>query len=154
LGEGGREIFRAKGLSDEDRWDYAIEYLGGNPAYLESVSIAIKKLFGGKVGEFCQYEELFLTEEIESLLTHQFSRLSTVGQEVIKLLAGEAAPIGISRLIESLNMSPADVGKAIVSLGRRGLVDRTETDDGTFFSLRSLAKPLWKRIVKKFILQL
>lgn len=68
LGAGGREIFRAKGLSDEDRWDYAIDYLGGNPAYLESVSIAIKKLFGGKVGEFCKYEELFLNEDIESLL--------------------------------------------------------------------------------------
>jgi AAA domain len=146
LGEGGREIFRAKGLSDEDRWDDAIDYLGGNPAYLESVSIAIKKLFGGKVGEFCQHEELFLTEEIESLLTHQFGRLSTAEQEVIKLLAGEAAPIGISRLIESLNMFPADVAKATVSLGRRGLIDRTETDDWTFFSLRS--------IVKKFILQL
>jgi GTPase SAR1 family protein len=146
LGEGGREIFRSKGLSDEERWDYAIEYLGGNPAYLESVSLTIKKLFGGKFGEFCQYEELFLTEEIESLLTHQFSRLSTAEQEVIKLLAGEAEPIGISRSIELLNMSPADVGKAIVSLGRRGLIDQTETDDGTFFSLGS--------IVKKFILQL
>jgi NB-ARC domain len=146
LGEGGREIFRAKGLSDEDRWDYAIDYLGGNPAYLESVSIAIKKLFGGKVGEFCKYEELFLTEEIESLLTHQFSRLSTVEQEVIKLLAGEAAPIGISRLIESLNMYPADVGKAIVSLGRRGLIDQTETDDGTFFSLRSIVKNMFSSL--------
>jgi AAA domain len=146
LGEGGREIFRAKGLSDEDQWDDPIDYLGGSPAYLESVSIAIKKLFGGKVGEFCKYEELFLTEEIESLLTHQFGRLSTAEQEVIKLLAVEAAPIGISRSIESLNMSPADVGKAIVSLVRRGLVDRSEEDDGTFFSLRS--------IINKFILRL
>jgi hypothetical protein len=154
LGEGGREIFRARGLSDEDRWYYAIEYLGGNPAYLESVSIAIKKLFGGKVSEFCKHEELFLTEEIESLLTHQFSRLSTVEQEVIKLLSVEAAPIDISRSIlmlrgyanELLNISPADVGKAIVSLGRRGLIVRTETDGGAVFSLGS--------IVKKFILQL
>jgi hypothetical protein len=170
IGEGGREIFRAKGLSDEARWDDAIEYLGGNPAYLESVSIAIKKLFGGKVGEFCKYEELFLTEEIESLLNYQFGRLSIAEQEVIKLLAGEAVPIGISRSIELLNMSPADVGKAIISLGRRGLIvgglvlsevvgvasasaevafpveNQSGTDDGTVFSLRS--------IVKKFILQL
>ncbi len=146
LSEGGREIFRAKGLSDEERWDDAIDYLGGNPAYLESVSIAIKKLFSGKVGEFCKYEELFLTEEIESLLTHQFGRLSTAEQEVIKLLASEAAPIGISKSIELLNMSPADAGKAIVSLSRRGLVKQGETDDGIFFSLRS--------IVKAFILQL
>ena len=43
-------------------------------------------------------------------------------------------------------MSPADVGNAIVSLGMRGLVERTEMDDGAIFSLRS--------ILKKFILQL
>jgi hypothetical protein len=102
LGAGGREIFREKGLSDEERWDYAIEYLGGNPAYLESVSIAIKKLFGGKVGEFCKYEELFLTEDIRSLLTHQFDRLSTAELEVIKFLAGEHIPVSIARAIESL----------------------------------------------------
>jgi hypothetical protein len=138
LGDGSREIFRAKGLSDEDRWDYAIDYLGGNPAYLKSVAIAINKLFGGKVDEFCKYEELYLTEEIGSLLTHQFNRLSSAEREVIRSLANENTPVSISRIIESLNMSPADVGNAIVSLGRRGLVDRTETEDGTIFSLRSI----------------
>ena len=138
LGDGGREIFGAKGLSDEERWDYAIEYLGGNPAYLKSVAIAIKNLFGGKVDEFCKYEELFLTEEIGSLLTHQFDRLSPAEREVIRSLASETIPINISRIIESLNRSPADVGNAIVSLGRRGLVDRTETEDGTVFSLQSI----------------
>jgi NB-ARC domain len=138
LGEGGREIFRSKGLSDEERWDYTIEYLGGNPAYLKSVAIAIKKLFGGKVSEFCKYEELFLNEEIGSLLTHQFERLSSAEREVIRSLASETIPINISRIIDSLNISPADVGNAIVSLGRRGLVERTETDDGAIFSLRSI----------------
>jgi DNA-binding MarR family transcriptional regulator len=138
LGDGGREIFRAKGLSDEERWDYAIEYLGGNPAYLKSVAIAVNKLFGGKVGEFCKYAELFLTEEIGSLLTHQFDRLSIAERAVIRSLASETIPINISRIIGSLNMSPADVGNAIVSLGRRRLVERTETDNGTVFSLRSI----------------
>jgi hypothetical protein len=146
LGAGGREIFRAKGLSDEERWDDAIEYLGGNPGYLESVSIAIKKLFGGKVNEFYKYEELFLTENIKSLLTHQFGRLSTAEREVIRSLALETMPVSISRSIESLSISPSDVGNAIVSLVRRGLIERTETDEGKVFGLGS--------IVKKFILQL
>jgi NB-ARC domain len=140
LGEGGREIFRAKGLSDEDRWDYAIDHLGGNPAYLESVSIAINKLFGGKVAELCKYEELFLTEDIKSMLTHQFSRMSASEQAVIKFLASENIPVTIARSIESLNLSPADVGNAIISLVRRGLIDRTETGEGTFFGLRSIIK--------------
>jgi hypothetical protein len=139
-GAGGREIFRANGLRDEENWDDAIEYLGGNPAYLESVSIAINKLFGGKVSEFCKYEELFLTEEIASRLTHQFNRFSDSERAVIRSLAIETMPVKISTFISSLNISPADIGNAIVSLGRRGLIDRTETDDGTFFSLRSIVK--------------
>jgi AAA domain len=140
LGEGGREIFRAKGLSDEDRWDYAIEYLGGNPAYLESISIAINKLFGGKFSEFCKYERLFLTEDIRSLLTHQFDRLSAAEREVIKYLASENQAITISRSIESLAIDPSDVANAIVSLGRRGLIEQTEIDNGMLFSLRSIVK--------------
>jgi hypothetical protein len=146
LGEGGREIFRAKGLSDEDRWNYAIDYLGGNPAYLESVSIAINKLFGGKVGEFCKYEPLFLTEDVKSLLTHQLGRFSAAEREVIKLLAGETMPVDISKLIASIEIPVSDVGDAILSLYRRRLVERTEVDNSTFFSLQS--------ILKKFIAQL
>ncbi|WP_310489038.1 AAA family ATPase [Chamaesiphon sp. VAR_69_metabat_338] len=140
LGDGGREIFRARGLSDEERWDYAIEYLGGNPAYLESVSIAINKLFGGRVGEFCKYTELFLTEDIKLSLTHQFARLSPVEREVIRSIASETIPVTISKIIESLEMSPADVGNAIVSLSRRGLIERSETDDGAIFSLQSIVR--------------
>jgi hypothetical protein len=140
LGEGGREIFRARGLSDEDRWDDAIEYLGGNPAYLESVSIVINKLFGGKFSEFCKYEELFLTEDIKSVLTRQFDRLSAAEREVMRYLSGETLPVSISTAIESLNISPSDVGNAIVSLGRRGLIEQTETDNGMLFSLRSIVR--------------
>jgi hypothetical protein len=129
---------------------------------LESVSIAIKKLFGGKVSEFYKYEELFLTEDIKSLLTHQFGRLSTAEREVIRSLALETMPVSISRSIESLNISPSDVGNAIVSLVRRGLIvgglvlsevevaslveKRNETDEGMVFGVGS--------IVKKFVLQL
>ncbi len=142
VGAGGREIFRANGVRDEEQWDDAIEYLGGNSAYLESVSIVIKKLFGGKVGEFCKYEELFLTEEIASRLTHQFSRFSCSEREVMRLLATETMPVKISTFIGSLNISPADIGNAIVSLVRRGLIERTETDDGTFFSLKSIVKQI------------
>jgi NB-ARC domain len=154
LGDGGREIFSSKGLSDEDRWDDAIDYLGGNPAYLESVSIAIKKLFGGKVAEFCKYEELFLTEDIKSLLNQQFSRLSGSEQAVIKFLAIENIPVTIARSIESLSLSPGNVGNAILSLVRRGLVDRTETEDGTFFGVRSRSVSAGYSIIKQFILQL
>jgi AAA domain len=140
LGEGGREIFRAKDLSDEDRWDYVIEYLGGNPAYLESVALAINKLFAGRVNEFCKYEELFLTEEIGSLLTYQYDQLSAAEREVMRCLSSEALPLSISIVIESLDISPSDVANAIVSLGRRGLVEQTKTASGILLKLRLIVK--------------
>jgi energy-coupling factor transporter ATP-binding protein EcfA2 len=140
LGEGGREIFRAKGLSDEDRWDDAIDHLGGNPAYLESVSIAINKLFGGKVAEFCKYESLFMTEEIESSLKFQLERLSKSEREVLKILASKIEAVSISIAIESLNISPSDVCNAIISLSRRGLINQTETDNGNILSLQPILK--------------
>ncbi len=104
--------------------------------------------------EFCKYQELFLTEDIKSLLNQQFSRLSTSEQEVIKFLAGEDIPLTIARSIESLSLSPADVGNEIVSLVRRGLVDRTETKDGAFFGVRSRSVSEGYSIVKQFISQL
>jgi hypothetical protein len=140
LGAGGREIFRAKGLSDEDRWDEIIDYLGGNPAYLESVSLAINQLFGGKVSEFCKYDRLLLTEDIESLLNHQFSRLSLSELEVIRQLASEIVPVNISKIIESLTISPSDVCKAIVSLVRRGLIKQSTMDNGAFFRIELVFK--------------
>jgi AAA ATPase domain len=142
VGAGGREIFRANGLRDEEQWDDVIEYLGGNPAYLESVSIAINQLVGGSVGEFCKYEELFLSEDVKSRLTHQFNRFSDSERAVIRSLAIETMPVTISTFISLLNISPADIGNAIVSLGRRGLIERTETDEGTFFSLKSIVKQI------------
>jgi NB-ARC domain len=145
LGAYGREIFRAKGLSDEERWDEIIDYLGGNPAYLESVSLVIKQLFAGKVSEFCKYDRLLLTEDIESLLNHQFSRLSLSEMEVIRKLAGEIVPVNISTIIESLSISPSDVCKAIVSLVRRGLIKQDTIDNGTFFSIQLVIKHLIDR---------
>ena len=124
----------------------SIDYLGGNPADLESVSIAINQLFSGKVAEFCKYEQLFLTEDIKSLLTDQFSKMSASEQAVIKFLVSENIPVNIARLIESLSLSPGNVGNSIVSLVRRGLIDRTETEDGALFGLIS--------IVKQFVSQL
>jgi hypothetical protein len=114
--------------------------LGGNPAYLESVSIVINKLFGGKVAEFCKYEELFLTEDIKLLLNHQFSRLSVSEKEVIKYLANEVMPVNTSKIIELLDLFPANICNAILSLVRRGLINQTIIHENTSFSLQLIVK--------------
>ena len=70
--------------------------------------------------------------------------------------------VTIARSIESLSLSPADVGNAIVSLFQRGLIvggaspaeNRTETKDGAFFGIRSRSVSEGYSIVKQFISQL
>jgi hypothetical protein len=140
LGEAGKKIFRDNGLTDEDRWDDAIEYSGGNPSYLTAVSIAVNQLFGGRVGEFCKCPELFLTEEIRSSLKWQFDRLSESEKEVMKAVAIEQIPVNMYQLIESIKISPSDISNAILSLGRRGLIDRLETDDSILFSMQPIVR--------------
>jgi NB-ARC domain len=140
LGAGGREIFRAKGLSNEEHWDQAIEHLGGHPSYLESIAIVINKLFSSKVSEFCKYESLFLTEEIKLSLNYQLQRLSQSETVVVQALATESPSVNISQLLESLQLQPSDVSNALRSLGRRGLIKLTETDGNTFFSLQPIVK--------------
>ena len=144
LGKAGKEIFRAKGLTDEDKWDEAIEYISGNPAYLMAVSIAVNQLFGGRVGEFCKCPELFLTEEVRSSFNWQFDRLSEPEKEVIKAVAIEPIPVNMCQLMESIEISPSDISNAILSLGRRRLIDRVQTDDSILFSIQP--------IVRQFIL--
>jgi hypothetical protein len=142
LGEAGKKIFRANGLTDEDRWDDAIEYSGGNPSYLTAVSIAVNQLFGGRVGEFCKCPELFLTEEIKSSFNWQFERLSESEKEVMKAVSIEPIPVNMGQLIQSIEISPSDISNAILSLGRRGLIDRLETDDSILFSMQPIVRQL------------
>ena len=140
LGEAGKEIFRAKGLTDEDKWDEASEYIGGNPAYLMAASIAINQLFGGRVGEFCKCPELFLTEEVRASLSWQFDRLSKPEQEVMKAVSRELTSVNMCQLIGLLKISPSDISNAILSLSRRGLLDRVVVDGAVLFSLQPIIK--------------
>ena len=109
-----------------------------------SVSIAINQLFGGKIGEFCKHPELFLTEEIRSSLNWQCDRLSEPEKEVIKAVTTESIPVNMCQLMESIKISPSDISNAILSLGRRGLINRVQTNDSILFSIQP--------IIRRFIL--
>ncbi len=59
LGESAREIFREKGLKDEEKWDEAIATYGDNPLWLKLIAATINDLFCGRVGEFLTYDTDF-----------------------------------------------------------------------------------------------
>jgi predicted transcriptional regulator len=84
----------------------------------------------------------FLTEEIRSSLNWQFDRLSESEKEVIKAVAIEQIPVNMYQLIQSIEISPSDISNAILSLGRRGLIDRLKTDDSILFSMKPIVRQL------------
>ena len=128
--------------SSDLKWDDAVEHIGGNPSYLTAVSIAVNQLFGGRVGEFCKCPELFLTEEIRSSLNWQFDQLSESEKEVMKAVTIDHIPVNMYQLIQSIEMYPSDISNAILSLGRRGLIDRLEIDDSILFSMQPIVRQL------------
>ncbi|MEG4575952.1 hypothetical protein QUA56_25290 [Microcoleus sp. N3A4] len=56
LGAVAGEIFRQKGLLDEDKWETLINTYRGNPLWLKIVAAMIQELFSGRVAEFLQYD--------------------------------------------------------------------------------------------------
>jgi DNA-binding MarR family transcriptional regulator len=56
----------------------------------------------------------------------------------MKAVAIEQIPVNMYQLIQSIEIAPSDISNAILSLGRRGLIDRLETDDSILFSMKPI----------------
>ncbi|CAD5935577.1 putative WD repeat-containing protein alr2800 [Planktothrix rubescens] len=110
LGESAKDLLKAQGLSDIENWNTLLDYYGGNPYFLNSISTVIKNLFGGKVSEFLDYETLFLGEDLMESLTQQFNRLSELEQKII------------------------------IHLGQRCWIERLQLESRIYFTLQPMLK--------------
>lgn len=140
LGAAASEIFREKGLLDEDKWESSIDTYRGNPLWLKIVAAAIQELFSSRVAEFLKYDMLFLPEELKAILQQQFDRLSEVEKQVTCCIANEIDAVSISQILEQVQLSPPELFDALQSLGRRGLIERLEEGDRSLFSLSPVVK--------------
>lgn len=132
------EIFRAKGLLDEQSWPELTKLYGGNPLVLKIVATTIKELFGGRVVEFLKHKS-FVFGNIIGLLDLQFHRLSDFEREILYWLAIEGQPVSYLTLQNNLANSLSETGliEALESLRRRALIERsTETEEITRFGLQ------------------
>ena len=58
----------------------------------------------------------------------------------MKAVALELTSVNMCQLIELLKISPLDISNAILSLSRRGLIDRVQTDDSILFSIQPIIR--------------
>ena len=140
LGAAASEIFREKGLLDEDKWESSIDTYRGNPLWLKIMAAAIQELFSSRVAEFLKYDLLFLGEELKAILQQQFDRLSELEKQIVCCIANETDAVSISQILEKVQMSPPELFDALQSLGRRGLIEKLAAGDRSLFSLSPVVR--------------
>ena len=138
LTTGGIELFKQLELKDEESWLELIHIYQGNPLFLRCVAQTINHLFSGKVSEYLKYEPVFLGDEILKILTPQFQRLSDLEKQAIAIFCSESSPINISQLSQKLPISTTDLFKVILSLERRGWIEKSDENDTARFNIKFL----------------
>jgi hypothetical protein len=127
LGPAAAQIFRDKGLADEDCFSKAIAYFGGNPLWLKILAAMIDELFNGRISEAFQYEPLFLGEDLHSLLQQQCDRLSDIEKIALSALANQPGSVSVSDLLAAGTLSPENLLNALQSLKRRSFIQQEQS---------------------------
>lgn len=142
LGESAEELLRARGLTDEDKWLELIELYGGNPSWLNIITSTILDLFDGSVAQLLSYPSPFLGD-LEPILEAHYRRLSESEKLVMLWLANQDRAADISSKPAEF-LSDSDFFKAVQSLRKRGLIEKTMNKGASRFTL----KPVIKQYVK------
>ncbi len=118
LNEEAKEILRKKGLKDEEKWTELITLYQGHPTWLNNIADTINDYYNGKVSLFLsEHSEVFL-DDLETIITPHFDRLSELEKKALNWLANQNEPI---------NIIPREFLAAIKSLIRRGLVEKNNS---------------------------
>ncbi|MEB3883439.1 ATP-binding protein [Lyngbya sp. CCY1209] len=138
LGMAAKDIFISHQLSDQQTWERLINIYQGNPLWLNIIATLIRELFGGKVGNFLQYEMPILDESLCWHLEQQFQRLSAREVVIVTQLSKETEAIPLSDISNRVKLPLSDLINGIKSLVRRFILETKQQGDTTLFSLNSV----------------
>jgi hypothetical protein len=144
LGVAAKEILNSQKLSEQETWETLIDIYQGNPLWLELTATLIQELFGGRVSEFLQCEMPILDEGLQSQLSQPFGRLTPAELAVMIHLANQPEPVAVSQIFNKIPFSPSEIVNAVRSIANRFLLEATEEEKITLFSLN----PVLKQYVK------
>lgn len=130
-------ILKSTGLKDEDSWLKLINLYEGNPGYLKSIAMAIKKIFDGEVAEFLAENSLIITKDMQYNFHQLFKRISPIEQQLVLELSKFDRPVSREYLRESLDLSSMDLINGLQSLQQRYLVRKIK-EDKILFKLSSV----------------
>ncbi|MGD1703886.1 NB-ARC domain-containing protein [Dapis sp. BLCC M229] len=139
-----REILKNRGLLDEEKWQELINFYQSNPQWLKLIGETIKNLFGGSVTQYLSYQPLFLSDELTNILQQHFQRLSELEKQILCQLSKPAKSVSVPQLLEKSQLSPPELFQTLLSLERRGLIDKITEENQTLFIL----KPIFSHYIK------
>ncbi|MBD1887904.1 NB-ARC domain-containing protein [Coleofasciculus sp. FACHB-SPT9] len=144
------QIFRAKGLSDENHWKSLFQIYRGNPLILNIIASYIKDSFAGKVSDFLKLETIFLGD-IHLILDTSWQRLSNFQKEIMFKLAANLNPSSIFKLKEEINLtvSTSEIMEAIQALERRSLIEKQIEGNEVIYTLQPVVRRYVKRKIAK-----
>ncbi len=151
------EILRNMGLKDEDSWLNLINLYEGNPFYLKSIGLLIKKNYDGYVADFLAENSStgilpvnnitilpvnnitilpvnnitilpVITTQMQSHFKTIFNNLSSIEQAMVLQLSKFNQPITREDLRQSLNLNSVDFNNGLQSLQQRYLVTKIKKD--------------------------
>jgi hypothetical protein len=140
LGREAIEIFKEKRLVEEEDGKSLVNLYRGNPLWLKIIATLIKDLFAGRSSDYLKYAPLALGDELKTLLTQQFQRLSELEKQVMSYISSKVEPVSTAELLENTQLSPSELFSALQSLGWRSLMEKQEQDNQTVFTLAPVVK--------------
>ncbi len=140
LGEEATEIFREKGLIDQENWLELITMYQGHPSWLKIIASTIIELFNGSVFLFLAEQNDIYLGDLEPGLKSHLERLSESEKTVINWLANEDQPVNIAQKPANLELSKPELLQAIQSLIRRNLIEKVEEGGRSLFLLNPVFK--------------
>ncbi|MBD1921129.1 helix-turn-helix domain-containing protein [Microcoleus sp. FACHB-831] len=140
------EIFRERGLSEEERWSEITRLYQGNPLWLMIVCTTIRDVYGNRVGEFLS-NSLYLGD-FEEVLEDQFNRLSELEKKIMYQLAIQQQPLSLGDLRGEMQLKTStELVKALEDLGRRSLLEKVTASSQTLFTLQPVVA---KYVIKQY----
>ncbi|MEO1131958.1 MAG: NB-ARC domain-containing protein [Cyanobacteria bacterium J06639_1] len=157
----GRNLCAAKGEffgSDAD-WQHFVSYYAGNPLALKMAAAGIQEVFDSNLAEFLRYlsDRGLAFDDICSLLSCQFDRLSDIEREMMYWLAVKREPVSAQQLLADAIAPDARrlVPQALRSLQQRSLCGSVKSHhaDATQAGL-TLQPVVMEFVTERFLVQL
>lgn len=138
-----QQLFRNKGLLDENHWKKLLQIYRGNPLVLNIISSYIRNYFDSKVSNFLKLETIFVGD-IHLVLDNSWQRLTSCQKEIMFQLSTASHSLISLTQLNPLN-STSEIMELLQTLERRSLIEKQLENNELIYTLQPIVRKYIKR---------